>query len=44
MTFNQTGITNLLSILQSGRQNAQTVTQIETALGNLIFLLAETNT
>lgn len=32
MTFDQTDIVNLLSILQSGRQNAQTATQIETTL------------
>lgn len=32
MAFNQTDVNNLLGILQSGRQNAQTATQIETIL------------
>jgi hypothetical protein len=32
MAFTQTDITNLLSILQPGRQNAQTALQIETSL------------
>ena len=32
MTFTQKNIDNLLSILQSGRQNALTATQIETVL------------